>query len=137
MEYRDSMEDSSARMKRIAAMVVLALLAGGFALANRFETVAVHLGFTVLNQVPLAGFFFVAFLGGMVAMLLLSLPEDTRVRRVLREHGLLDDDGALVQPPASRPRTAGGRQPWTPPAVVPADDATLSPAAYQQHDPTA
>lgn len=131
------MDDSSARMKRIGAVVVVGLLAGGFALANRLETVAVHLGFTVLNQVPLAGFFFVAFLGGMAAMLLLSLPEDMRVRRVLRQHGLLDADGALVQPPASPPApAAGARQPWTPPAVVRADEATLPAAAYQRHDPT-
>ncbi|HEX6747924.1 MAG TPA: hypothetical protein VF092_11590 [Longimicrobium sp.] len=66
------------------------VLAGLFAFANRFERVSVSLGFVQLYAVPLSIFFFAAFLLGMAAMLLLSLPQDRRTRELLRAHGLLD-----------------------------------------------
>ena len=85
------------------AVIAGGVLAGLFAFANRFERVSVELGFTRLYAVPLAVFFFAAFLLGMAAMLVLSLPQDRRTRELLRAHGLL---GTSLPRPAPRPRAA-------------------------------
>lgn len=64
--------------------------AAAFAWFNRFERVTVMLGPAILPRIPLVVLVFAAFLLGMAAMLLLSLPQDRRTRELLREHGLLD-----------------------------------------------
>ena len=74
-------------MKPVRWVPVLALgvLAAAFAWANRGEAAVLHLGVASLYQVPVSLMVLGAFLLGMVAMLLLSLPVDLRVRRELRE----------------------------------------------------
>jgi len=87
---------------RIAArwlpLVAVALLAAGFAYLNGAERVSVHLGFTVLYRVPLTIVLyrvpltivvFVAFILGMLVMFGVSLRQDLRIRRALRESGMI------------------------------------------------
>ncbi|HEX2188214.1 MAG TPA: LapA family protein, partial [Longimicrobiaceae bacterium] len=66
-------------------IAALALLAAGFAHLNRAETAALHLGVLSFVRVPVAILVLGAFLLGMVAMFLLGLRQDLRVRRMLRE----------------------------------------------------
>lgn len=66
------------------------LLLALFAFLNAGERVSVNLGVTVLYRLPMVGFFFGAFILGMVTMFLFGLRHDRQVRRLLREHGLLD-----------------------------------------------
>jgi uncharacterized integral membrane protein len=84
------------------AVAAGAVVAGLFAFLNRFERVSVELGFARLYAVPLAIFFFAAFLLGMAAMLLLSLPHDRRLRALLRARGLAGDP----PPPAAQTQVA-------------------------------
>jgi uncharacterized integral membrane protein len=81
----------------------VASLAAGFATLNRGETVIVNLGVARFHQVPLATAFFLAFMAGMVSMFLLGLRHDLRLRRQMRERGLLDDEIPRAVP---RDRTA-------------------------------
>jgi hypothetical protein len=71
-------------------VAVVGVLAGLFAVLNRWERVSISLGLFRLNAVPLAAALFAAFLLGMAAMLLISLPQDRRTRDLLRAHGLID-----------------------------------------------
>jgi uncharacterized integral membrane protein len=71
-------------------VAVVGVLAGLFAVLNRWERVSISLGLFRLNAVPLAVALFAAFLLGMAAMLLISLPQDRRTRDLLRSHGLID-----------------------------------------------
>ncbi len=77
-------------MGRWLALVLVAAVAGAFAWANRGETSIVHLGVVTLYRVPVSLLTFLAFLAGMAAMLVLGLRHDLRVRRALRDAGLLD-----------------------------------------------
>lgn len=70
-------------------IAALALLAAGFAFVNRGETAALHLGFASFYRAPVAVLVLGAFLLGMVAMFLLGLRHDLRVRRMLRERQTL------------------------------------------------
>jgi len=72
------------------AVVAGAVVAGLFAFANRFERVNLNLGLTSIYAIPLAIVIFAAFLLGMAAMLLVSLPQDRRIREQLRAHNLLN-----------------------------------------------
>jgi len=65
--------------------LLLALLALAFARANRGETMALHLGPVTFYRAPVSVVVLGAFLLGMVAMFLLGLRHDLRVRRLLRE----------------------------------------------------
>jgi len=85
-----------------AFVLAAALLAAAFAYQNRAERVAVEAGPLHLYAVPLAVLLFAAFLLGMTAMLLLSLPHDRRTRELLRERGLLDAPPVATHPPPSR-----------------------------------
>lgn len=69
-------------------LAMAVLIAAAFAYLNGNERVAMHVGVTVLYQVPLVGLVFAVYLLGMTTMYLLGLRHDRRVRRVLREHGL-------------------------------------------------
>ncbi|HEX2093287.1 MAG TPA: LapA family protein [Longimicrobiaceae bacterium] len=73
------------------AVAALALLAAGFAYLNRGERTVLHLGFTTLFQAPVALVVLGAFLLGMVAMFLLGLRHDLKVRRALRERTVAAD----------------------------------------------
>ena len=79
------------RPLRWLPVVGVSVLAAGFAWLNRWETVRVHLGIARFERAPLSMVFFAAFLFGMVSMLLLGLRQDLRLRRLLRERGLLDE----------------------------------------------
>jgi uncharacterized integral membrane protein len=68
----------------------VALLAAGFALLNRGERVAVDLGLVHFYRASLTLVVLGAFLAGMLAMLLLGLRHDRRVRDELRARGLLE-----------------------------------------------
>lgn len=72
--------------------VLVGLLAAGFAWANRGETAALHLGFATFYRAPLTLVVLGAFLLGMLAMFLLGLRHDLRVRRALREIQAREDD---------------------------------------------
>lgn len=76
--------------RRGLVLFLAVLFAGAFAYLNAAERIAIHLGFTVLYQVPLVGLVFGVYLLGMATMYLLGLRHDMRVRRLLREHGLED-----------------------------------------------
>lgn len=77
-------------------VIAAALLAAAFAYQNRLERVAVELGPLHLYAVSVSVLLFAAFLLGMIAMLLLSLPHDRRTRELLRQRGLLDAPPAPV-----------------------------------------
>jgi uncharacterized integral membrane protein len=66
------------------------LLAAAFAWFNRGERVAVDLGLIRFYRAPLTVVAFLAFLAGMLSMLLLSLRHDRRLREELRARGLLE-----------------------------------------------
>ncbi len=83
-------------------VVGVSVVAAGFAYLNRGEMVRVHLGIARFDRAPLSVVFFAAFLFGMVSMLLLGLRQDLRLRRLLRERGLLDEPPHLP-PPARTP----------------------------------
>ncbi|HET7275265.1 MAG TPA: hypothetical protein VFI91_08775 [Longimicrobiaceae bacterium] len=92
------------RWKRWAGPVAIALLAAVFAYLNAGERVAVNLGVVYLYRLPLSGVVFGVFLLGMVAMFLLGIRHDLRVRRALEEqfppHG---PPVRRVEPPPESP----------------------------------
>jgi hypothetical protein len=65
------------------------VFAAALAWLNRGERVALDVGMFTLYRAPLAVVLLLVFLAGMLAMLLLSLRHDRRVRDELRRHGLL------------------------------------------------
>lgn len=90
---------------RWGPVVGVTLVAALFSWFNRGERVIVDLGVAKLYRVPFTVVVFIAFLAGMVSMLLLSLRHDLRVRRALERHGL-DPSGhtpvlAAPDPPPS------------------------------------
>jgi uncharacterized integral membrane protein len=86
------------RWSRIAGIAAIVILAGVFALLNSGERVTVYLGFTILYRISLVGLIFFAFLLGMITMMLVSLRNDLRIRRLLRERGLLDPPREAFRP---------------------------------------
>lgn len=64
--------------------LTIALIAAIFAYQNRGEAATMHVGGLTFYRVPLAWIALGAFLLGMVAMFLLGLRHDLRVRRTLR-----------------------------------------------------
>jgi hypothetical protein len=87
---------------RWAPVLGVSAVAAGFSWLNRGERVVIDLGVTTVYRAPLTLVVFVAFLFGMVSMLLLSLRHDLRVRRELERRG--------IEP-------SRGPAPWTPPAA--------------------
>lgn len=77
----------------VAALVTL------FAYLNRGERTTLHLGVGTLYRVPLPLVILSAILLGMLVMFLLGLRQDLRVRRILRENGLLHATGESEPPP--------------------------------------
>ena len=80
------------------------VFAAALAWLNRGERVAVDTGVFTFYRAPLAIVLLAVFLAGMLAMLLLGLRHDRRVRDELRRHGLLQP-----QEPA---RPAAGASAW-------------------------
>jgi hypothetical protein len=66
------------------------LVAAGFSWLNRGERVPLDLGLFRVYRAPLTIVTFLAFLAGMLSMLLLGLRHDRRVRDELRRRGLLE-----------------------------------------------
>lgn len=101
-----------------------AFFATTLAWLNRGERVAIDVGFTTFYRAPLAIVLLGVFLAGMLAMLLLSLRHDRRVRDELRRHGLLQPEE-----PAVRAASAWGvaREPA-------ADQAPERTVAYPRYD---
>jgi uncharacterized integral membrane protein len=79
----------------------VALVAALFTWFNRGERVAVDLGLFRFLRAPLTMVVFLAFLAGMLSMLLLSLRHDRRVREELRARGLLEPEPARPAAPAA------------------------------------
>ncbi|HYR10038.1 MAG TPA: hypothetical protein VEQ60_19850 [Longimicrobium sp.] len=78
------------------------VFAAALAWLNRGERVAVDTGVFTFYRAPLAIVLLVVFLAGMLAMLLLGLRHDRRVRDELRRHGLLQpEEPARPAPSAS------------------------------------
>ncbi|MBV9774083.1 MAG: LapA family protein [Gemmatimonadetes bacterium] len=65
--------------------VALALLAALFAYGNRGESAVLHLGVATFYRAPTTLLVMGSFLLGMLAMFLLGLRHDLRVRRALAE----------------------------------------------------
>lgn len=84
---------------RWVLLAVIVVLAGLFTYFNRAERTALHFGFATFYQVPVATVVLVAFLLGMVAMFLLGLQQDLRIRRLLRSSEL----GRPYPAPAEEP----------------------------------
>lgn len=88
--------------RRWIGLAALAIVAAVFAYLNSGERTAIHLGFTVLYQVPLVGLVFTVYLLGMATMFVLGLRHDLRVRRALRQHAL-DEAPEYDRPPPPPP----------------------------------
>jgi uncharacterized integral membrane protein len=119
---------TGSRWLPIAAVTLFAAL---FAWLNRGERIAVDVGVATFYRAPLTVVLFLAFVAGMLSMLLLSLRQDMRMRDELRARGLLDapPPSASALPAAaewSRPRET----PVEPPAP-PAEDRTV---VYPRYD---
>lgn len=77
------------------------LVAALFTWWNRGERIVVDVGLVHFYRAPLAVVVFLAFLAGMLSMLLLSLRHDRRVRDELRARGLLEPAPARAAAPAA------------------------------------
>jgi hypothetical protein len=109
------------------------VFAAALAWLNRGERVAVDVGMFTLYRAPLAVVLLAVFLAGMLAMLLLSLRHDRRVRDELRRHGLLQPEEP-ARPAASASAWGVVREPA--PARDEAADRTLGHALRDEHDRT-
>lgn len=110
------------------------VLAAGLVWLNRGERVALDVGITTFYRAPLTVVLFLAFLAGMLSMLLLSLRQDLRMREELRARGILD---LPARQAASRP-SEWERPEETPvrTEVAPADERTVIYPRYDE-DPAA
>lgn len=77
-------------MRRWLPALCITLAAAAFTWLNRGERVAVDVGLFRIYRAPLTMVVLLAFLAGMLSMLLLSLRHDRRVRGELRARGLLE-----------------------------------------------
>ena len=75
---------------RWVPVAAVTLLASAIAYFNRGERVAIDLGIIRFYRAPLTIVLFLAFLAGMLALLLLSLRQDRRLRDELRRRGFVD-----------------------------------------------
>jgi hypothetical protein len=88
-------------MRRWLPALGVTLLAAGFTFLNRGERVVVDVGLFRFYRAPLTLVAFLAFLAGMLSMLLLSLRHDRRVREELRARGLLEPAPTRPAAPAA------------------------------------
>ena len=101
-------------------LIAAAILAAAFAYQNRMERVALTIGPLRLYGIPVAVIACAAFLLGMTAMYLLSLPTDRRIRELLRAHGLLDAPLDTMTRQTNRPENVSIQaDPPSPPAGYP------------------
>ena len=85
------MSQRRSEWRRWLLLGLAVLFAALLAYLNSGERVSLHLGLFVLYRLPLVAILFVAFLLGMVAMFLIGLRHDMRVRRVLREYRIQEE----------------------------------------------
>lgn len=78
--------------RRWLAPVLVAVFAALFARLNAGEAVTLHLGIATLYRIPFAPLVLAAFLLGMATMFMLGLRHDRRVRRLLREGTVPQED---------------------------------------------
>lgn len=88
-------------VRRWLPAAAVTLLAALFASLNRGERVAVDVGLVRFYRAPLTMVTFLAFLAGMLSMLLLSLRHDRRLREEMRARGLLERPAPPPPPAAS------------------------------------
>jgi uncharacterized integral membrane protein len=129
---------TSPRWLPAAAVTVFAAALAWF---NRGERVALDVGIATFYRAPLTVVLFLAFLAGMLSMLLLSLRHDRRLRDELRARGILDLPARPVaatalpaesaEPEWQRPQEAPVR-----PDPTPTDDRTDIYVRYDE-DPAA
>jgi uncharacterized integral membrane protein len=128
------------------------VFAAALAWLNRGERVALDVGIATFYRAPLTVVLFLAFLAGMLSMLLLSLRQDRRLRDELRARGILDLPARPAAPAAapaaandwSRPQEPAApewpRHPEPPTSVrpdpTPADERTDIYPGYDE-DPAA
>lgn len=110
-------------VRRWLPIAAVTLLAAAFTWLNRGERVAVDVGVVHFYRAPLTMVAFLAFLAGMLSMLLLSLRHDRRLREELRARGLLEP----AAPPPAPAASAWGV------AREPADDGERT-LAYPRYD---
>lgn len=96
---------------RWLGLLAVALGSGLFAYWNAGQRVTLDLGVLTLYRISLVALIFGAFLLGMVTMFLIGLRHDLRVRRQLRERGLLD-----ARPRSRRPDEEPHVPQWGPPS---------------------
>jgi uncharacterized integral membrane protein len=128
------------------------VFAAALAWLNRGERVALDIGIATFYRAPITVVLFLAFLAGMLSMLLLSLRQDRRLRDELRARGIVDLPAGTTAPAAapaaaddwSRPQEPGAAE-WPrhtepPPPVrtdpAPADERTDIYPRYDE-DPAA
>ncbi|MGD2122863.1 MAG: hypothetical protein PVJ76_14010 [Gemmatimonadota bacterium] len=73
------------RVLWVLSVVLVVVLAMGFAAANAGERVTLSLGFFTLYQVPVALVAFCGLFAGMLLMFATGIYSDLKVRRILRE----------------------------------------------------
>ena len=88
-------------VRRWLPVAAVTLAAALFTWLNRGERVAVDVGVLRFYRAPLTMVTFLAFLAGMLSMLLLSLRHDRRLREELRARGLLERPAPAPPPAAS------------------------------------
>ncbi len=131
---------------RWLAAAAVTVFAAALAWLNRGERVALDVGIATSYRAPLTVVLFLAFLAGMLSMLLLSLRQDRRLRDELRARGILDLPARPAAPAASAvsaaPEWSRPQEPAAPewsrpqdspvrPDPAPADDRTV---IYPRHD---
>lgn len=105
------------RVARWLPLLAVVLLSGLFAYLNGAERITLNLGLAILYQVRLVPVVFGAFVLGMIMMFLVGLRHDLRVRRLLRERRLLQED----YPP---PEYRSSQDPYSPPDLHPPPDTS-------------
>ena len=79
------------RIIRAIGILLIVSLAVGLQSLNGSETVTLKLGVVTLYDVPITAVAFFGLLAGMVIMLVTSIHNDLRVRRILRDR-LTEED---------------------------------------------
>jgi uncharacterized integral membrane protein len=116
-----------------AAVTVFAAALAWF---NRGERVALDVGITTFYRAPLTVVLFLAFLAGMLSMLLLSLRQDRLLRDELRARGILDLPARPAAPAAAQPEWQRAQETPVRPDPSPTDDRTDIYVRYDE-DPAA
>lgn len=80
------------RVLSVLGVLVVIVLAMGFAALNTGQHVTLHLGFITFHRVSLTSVAFAALLVGMLVMLVAGIRSDLRVRAILRARLAQEDE---------------------------------------------